>query len=118
MADRKFVNLTPNEVVIVREEDGKQFIIPPSGKIAFARMIEERRSSVNGIPTVQRRYSEHVYNLPPYDKKSIFLVSPTVIEALTGTHRDDVVTPDTGVTAIEDSEGNIIAVTRLIRPWW
>jgi len=115
----KFVNLTPHEIVI-RRDDGTDLRVPPSGTVARVETFEEDAPPVDGIPTVTRQFGR-IAGLPPYDPRAdvVYIVSALVLSALDAPKdevRPDVVAPDTGVTAVRDADGRIIAVSRFVRP--
>ena len=110
MAKVTFVNLTPHPIV-VRREDGSEFTIAPSGAIARVSTTEKVVDNVDGVPVVVREFGE-VENLPEPQDGTIYIVSSLVLSAVKG--RGDVMAPDTGPTAIRNSDGHIVAVTRLV----
>jgi len=110
------INLTPH-VVVIETGDGSFVTIPPSGMVARVATEETVASSVEvsgfTIPVVTRQFGE-VSGLPDQDETCI--VSSLVLEAvrLQQPWRRNVFAPDTGTTAIRDSDGRIIAVRRLV----
>ena len=104
------VNLTPHTITIFTDECGHD--IPSEG---VARVKTESRvvGDINGIPVVETTYGE-IEGLPEPKDGTIYIVSGLVRAALNGT-RDDVVSPDTGPTAVRNDKGQIVGVTRLTR---
>lgn len=111
MSEVQFVNLTPHHITI-RTSDG-DIVIPPSGNVARVEVEEEREGSVGGIPVFRRRFGQ-VTGLPNPEPDKVFLVSTLVLTALGG-EREDVLAPDTGRSAIRNSDGQIVAVTKLVK---
>jgi len=112
----KFVNLTPHEIVIRRPDD-TDLRVPPSGTVARVAVDETIIESAAGVPTVVRQFGR-VEGLPEPRDDTFYIVSSLVISALENLFDDrlDVVAPDTGSSAIRDSDGRIIAVTRFVAP--
>jgi len=106
----KIVNLTPHPIR-VKIDDETEVVFPPSGTIPRVETIETPSEEIDGIPTVTRKLGQ-VVGLPDPQKGVFFLVSSLVFEA---SDRSDLLCPDTGKTCIRDGNGNIIAVTRLIK---
>ena len=110
------INLTPH-VVVIENGDGGLVTIPPSGMVARVVTKETVVSSVkvNGfnIPVATHHFGE-VSGLPDQDEACI--VSSLVLEAvrLQQPWRRNVFAPDTGATAIRDSDGRIVAVRQLV----
>lgn len=102
------LNLTPHAIKI-RRPDGTEIEIPPSGTVARVTTVETVVGEQLGVPVVRRVFGAPI-NLPP--EGTPCLVASITAAAVPG--RAGVYTPDTGPTAIRDSAGNIVAVTRLI----
>ena len=114
----EFINLTPHAITI-RTAEG-DLTVPPSGAVARACTRELETEPVSGVPAVIRRF-DGVEGPPPEEEGVTYIVSSLVIAALENNFdersaRTDVVAPDTGSTAIRNSDGHIVAVTRLVRP--
>ena len=109
----KFVNLTPHKVVL-RTPKGEDIIVPPSGTIARVSTHEQKAGELAGVPLIKRSFGEGE-NLPERKDDTIYIVSSLVLSAVPA-DRTDVVAPDTGATAIRNSDGQIEAVTRLVLP--
>lgn len=107
----EFVNLTPHEIV-VRVGD-KEIRIKPSGNIARCEVKQREWAYANGIPVVKTEYGE-ITGLPQKTGNHIYITSSLVASRVP--EREDVVSPDTGPTAIRNEAGQIIAVTRFQKP--
>jgi len=129
----ELVNLTPHKVTVFK--GGKMIEFEPSGKVARVKVRQEVIGEVNGIPIV-RTELEKIEGLKsvcancrrvdcPYMKMelakvagycedqepiTIFIVSSMVTMMVP--KRKDLVSPDTGPTAVRDSAGNVVAVRR------
>ena len=108
----KIRNLTPH-VVSVADEEGKiTHTFPP---VDLPARIEVEEVSLpwtlHGAPIIAQRWKE-VINLPAPQEGTIYIVSTLVRKQLRG--RPDVVSPDTGPTAVRDGGGNVIAVRRFV----
>ena len=128
MNPMKIINLTPHEIVVscTGTNDGEHYMlsIPPSGKVA--RVSEKQGSLLNPIrvTTLEGNTAEitvagppqrgAVTDLPEPENDTIYLVSGLVLAQCTG--RTDVFAPGTGPLdgCIRGSNGQPIAVTRLI----
>lgn len=102
------INLTPHEIVILRE-DGTEVRIPPSGTVARVSTADVIVGEIDGVPVIRQQFGE-VTGLP--EEGTPCLVSALVRAAVPG--RRGVYSPDTGPTAIRNGDGQIVAVTRLI----
>jgi len=102
-----WLNLTPHPVTIAGVE------LPPIGQTARVQVTYQQVGSVDGVPVVEAVYGEPS-GIPRPGEGMIYVVSGLVRRHLRG--RPDVVAPDTGPTAIRDSEGRILGVTRVIGP--
>ena len=74
--------------------------------------IKEVVGTVDGIPVVERRYDEveNVLELPC----DPFLVSSMILDRLPKEYSGVAFAPDTGLGAIRDDKGHIVATSRLI----
>ncbi len=104
---REVRNLTPH-TIILRAPDGSETSIPASGQLARVETAETLTGSHLGLPVISRVLGA-VAGLP--DSGAV-LVSAMVLAACPG--RPDTYAPDTGPTAIRDTQGRIVAVTRLV----
>ena len=109
------LNLTPHEIVIVDEEGAEIVSFSASGTIARVATSEKEVGVWNYdgdyIAIVVGEKGE-VTGLPE-DKDVQFLVSGMVLDALGPEYHNIAFAPDTGASAIRDSQGRIIGVTRL-----
>ncbi len=104
----EFVNLTPHEITLVRE-DGEVVKIPPSGQVARVKVEQEVVNEINGIPIVKTTFGD-IEGLPEPQEGKIFIVSSIVAQAAA---RTDVVAPDTSPQGvIRDENGRIVGVKR------
>ena len=111
------LNLTPHAITVVLA-DGNEVVFPPSGDTARVVMVEEHVDGFFTIPVISRQASG-ISGLPaerPEGYQGV-LVSAMVLDALpkhpiTPCYR--VFAPDTGSTALRNTEGHIVAVTRLV----
>lgn len=101
------MNLTPHAIV-VRTPAG-DITYPPSGTIARVITRDVPCDPINGVPVIQRVMGD-VTGLPAGDVPC--LVSSMVLGAIPG--RPNTFAPDTGNTAIRDTNGHIVAVTRFV----
>lgn len=105
------INLTPHPITI-RTPDG-DVTLPPSGAVARVAVHEGsiRPVTVDGLQVpAAGRYFGIVEGLPEEGVPCI--VSSLVLGRVPD--RDGVFAPDTGPTAIRDTSGHIVAVTRLV----
>ena len=102
------MNLTPHAITV--ETDNGRITFEPAGIIARVDTHTKLVGTVDGIPVVERSYGE-VENVPklPCDP---FLVSSMVLDRLPKEYSG--VAPDTGLGAIRDDKGHIVATSRLI----
>lgn len=112
----KFVNLTPHEIV-VRLPDGTDRVFPSEGNARVA-VRQKEHAKWDGIPIFSNYYGG-VEGLPDYQTDTCYIVSLMVINALKaespdGIIRGDVVSPDSGPTAIRE-DGKIVAVRGFVR---
>jgi hypothetical protein len=107
------INLTPHEIVV--HAGGARIVYPPSGTVARVSVTATQAEPVDGVPCVVNAWGE-VTGLV-LDEHGIpvpCLVSALVLGALPhGT--PNVFAPDTGSTAVRDTAGHLVAVTRLVR---
>ena len=130
----KMINLTPHKIVFRGEYDplpgrASTLEIEPSGQIARVSMeyaeaeqihVEDGsffgaeggvHAKIEHVDTVRVSYGE-IEGLPEPADGTIYIVSAIVAQAAM---RADVLSPDTGPTAIRDENGQIQAVRRFIR---
>ena len=106
----KMLNLTPHAIVV--ETDNGRITFEPAGIIARVDTHAEFIGTVDGIPVVERIYGEveNVLELPC----DPFLVSSMVLDRLPKEYSGVAFAPDTGIGAIRDDKGHIVATSRLI----
>ena len=106
------INLTPHAIVVMNAEQEVIANFPASG--STVRLINEfsKAQDYLGIPVATTKVVG-MENLPPADEMKPFLVSSMVLDALGPEYHGIAFAPDTGPTAIRDSQGRIIGVTRL-----
>lgn len=106
-------NVTGHDVNIV--VDGVERVIAPMSKLYPARLVTIRDSigKADGIPLVTSR-TVGVEHLPATRTGAVFIASLPVAQWAAANGRNDVVSPDTGPTAIRDAAGQVTAVQALI----
>ena len=109
----QFVNLTPHAInTQVTNPDGsvehRQFA--PSGQVARCKPDQENIGIFGGVPVVRSVFGP-VEGLPEPEPEAglVFIVSTVVAQQCP--HRADVVSPNTGPSAIRNDKGQVIAVT-------
>lgn len=102
------INLTPHEIVL-RGADADQRI-PPTTPPARISTTARQVNCINGIAVVATDFGE-IENLPAVqsDGCTIYITGTLVAQRAA---RPDVLSPDTGPTAIREN-GQVVAVTRL-----
>ena len=105
----KTINLTPHKIVV--RLNGRDITIPPSGQVARVAATSRAVATVGEIPIVVTEFGE-ITGLPEPTPGVLYLASTLVAQAAARLGRTDVVSPDTGPTAIRQ-DGQIVAVTRL-----
>ena len=117
----RLVNLTPHAIVL-RDADGKDHTIQPSGQVARVRTIPGMPENVPGIPVPVHGADQFgaVEGLPEQpEPDTLIIVSLAVGQAMAATGHpmaSQCVRPGTGPNdgAIREG-GQIVAVTRLVR---
>lgn len=106
-----FVNLTPDEILIVEGETTT--IVPTSGKVAW--VASTTGTQISGVLWTGTALGE-VVDLPPPEVGKIYIVSGLVASRV-GSTRDDVFSLGTGPKdePLRDEQNQIVGVTRLIR---
>lgn len=107
--DTKLVNVTPHAIQIA---DGPVF--EPSGLVVRVRERRETAESLAGIPVEVTVY-ESVEGLPAPEAGVVYIASAMVRAAAAALGRTDVVSPDTGPTAVRNEKGHIVAVKGFVR---
>lgn len=100
-----FVNLTPHDVV-VELPTGERMTFPNSGTVARVSSKAIAGDPIEGIPTVKTEYGA-IEGLPAPEEGVVYIVSMLVAAQAM---RADVVSPDSGPTAIRNASGQIEAV--------
>lgn len=100
------INLTPHQITIRTVE--KDNVIAPTVPAARLAVASVSAGNVNGIPLVRQEFGE-IENLPAPVDGVIYITSTMVAQRA---QRPDVVSPDTGPTAIREN-GQIVAVRNL-----
>ena len=106
----KMLNLTPHAIVV--ETDNGRITFEPSGTVACVDTHTQLVGTVDDIPVVERSYGE-VENVPEL-LCDPFLVSSMVLDRLPKEYSGVAFSPDTGIGAIRDDKGHIVATSRLI----
>jgi len=113
MKEVRFKNYTPHDIK-VRVRNGEGIITFPSKGIARLSTKEIPAEDFfideifEKIPSVRIKYGE-VEGLPAPEKDVVYIVSSMVFD---NSDRTDIVSPDTGKTAIRNEKGQIQSVTR------
>ena len=106
------VNCTPHEINLVIE-NGLEMAIPSSGIVARVSSMQESAGEIYScipIPLNRNKFG-CVENLPEPKPGTMYIVSAMVLAA---SDRTDLVAPDTGATALRNTNGQIIAVRGFI----
>ena len=103
------VSLLPHDCVV--RIDGRDIVIPPSGQVARVAATAREVATVGEIPIVVTEFGE-ITGLPEPQSGVLYLTSTLVAQAAARLGRADVVSPDTGPTAIREG-GQVVAVIRL-----
>ena len=102
------LNLTPHPITLRTPQGDVTFA--PSGTVARVSTSEVQVDTLHGVPVIRRQFGA-VNGIP--ECHGGVIVSAIVLSALpAGT--PGVYAPDTGPTAIRDSNGQVVAVTRLV----
>lgn len=107
----QLINLTPHEIVL-RPDEGQEVVLPPSGQVARVAVSQQVVAMVGDIPIVATTFGD-IEGLPEPRPGVLYVASTLVAQAAAERGRRDVVSPDTGPTAVRDEEGRIVAVRRL-----
>ena len=101
-------NLTPHPIAI-ELADGQRVTFAPAGAPARVSTSQEEVGQVAGIPLRRTAWGE-VQGLPAPEEGTIYIVSALVADRA---RRPDVVSPDTGPTAIREG-GQVVAVRAFV----
>ena len=110
----KIVNMTPHAIIVRLPECDR--VYPPSGQVVRCQVLTETAGidAVDGVPTVLSSFGA-LEGLPPMEPGVIYLVSTPAAQKAASLGRLDVLSPDTGPTAIRTEKGQVVAVTRFQR---
>ena len=114
----RFVNLTPHEVTLIRD-DSTKITVEPSGTICRLETENDPtpQLTLSGIPVHTVPVYTEVSNLPDPENGTVYIVSLLVIQNINYSERQDVVAPDTGPeSSVRDENGRIIGVKKLLMP--
>jgi hypothetical protein len=101
----EILNLTPHPVSLADAEGNVLATFPPSGQLARVATSTEVVGELMGRPVSRTNFGE-VAGVPAPVEGVVYLVSTLVAQAA---RRPDVVSPDTGPTAIR-KDGQVVAV--------
>lgn len=120
------INLTPHEITIFL--DDRIVKIPPSGKLARLKTVQEPLGTIRTVSVTDGEVEEveipvvatviKRVDLPPRGKDTYYIVSSLLGQMVAAYYPDryDILSPDTGPSsAITDQKGRIIGVRRLQR---
>jgi hypothetical protein len=99
------VNLTPHAISVADSEGNVVMTLPPSGHVARVATSQEVVWELVGRPVTRTVFGE-VTGIPEPVEGTVYLVSTLVAQAA---RRSDVVSPDTGPTAVR-KDGQVVAV--------
>ncbi len=99
----KLINVTPHAITVVGE-DGASVMLAPSGVVA--RVATTRTDEVRAGFRFTSTVFGAVEGLPCPEEGTVFVASTLVAQAA---KRPDVVSPDTGPTAVREN-GQVVAV--------
>ena len=103
------ISLLPNDAGV--RIDGRDITIPRSGQVARVAATSRAVTTVGEIPIVATEFGE-ITGLPEPKPGVLYLGSTLLAQAAARLGRNDVVSPDTGPTAIR-ANGQVVAVIRL-----
>lgn len=112
MVEKKLINLTPHDIVVL-VENGDKITIPASGTIARVQAEQVLKSKINGIPVFEQTFGD-IDGLPAPEADTYYIVSAIVLAAAKAAGRTDCLAPNTS-KAIRDEAGNIIGVPGFVR---
>lgn len=99
------VNLTPHPIRVADKDGNIVAVFPPSGLVARVATTAEVVAHIGDIPVVRTTFGE-VAGVPDPKDGVVYIASTLVAQAL---RRRDVVSPDTGPTALREG-GQVVAV--------
>lgn len=103
-----FVNLTPHAIVVLVA--GQDIFLPCAGDPVRVETTQEAVCDIDGIPVVKTTTGA-IVGLPEPIDGYVFVTSSMVAQAAAAAGRSDVVSPDTGPSAVREN-GQVVAVTR------
>lgn len=110
----RLVNCTAHPIHIADDAGNVVRVIEPSGQVARVAVEQVVVGELDGVPVVETHWGT-VEGLPEPQEDVVYVTSTIVLQAAKAEGRTDVVSPDTGPTAVRDEEGRIIAVRRFQR---
>ena len=120
-----WINLTPHPINLILSEiesniiDGYHRVLsvefPPSGSVARVDFGEPDVVHIDGFRIHENIPVRGIVYLPEKREHTMYIVSSLVREQLRNQNRDDVFSPDTGVTALRNDKGSVFAVRALQR---
>ena len=102
------INLTQHDIVIALPDETR-VIVPPTAPPARMATKTVQLPPFAGIPVVTTEFGD-VQNLPDPQPSTIYIVSTLIAQRV---KRADVLSPDTGPTAIRNANNQIEAVRAL-----
>ncbi len=103
----KIVNCTPHAIV-VRDAVEQDRIFPPSGILVRCAVRSVPCATVDGVPVVRSEMGD-LEGLPEPEQGTVYIVSTPAAQKAAALGRPDVLSPDTGPTAIREN-GQVKAV--------
>ncbi len=113
------INLTPHEIIVVEQDGAEIASFPASGVVARVSVTEKVTGMTyfDGIPVdiISSTFGEveGLPNLSDLEGHERFLVSSMVLDQLGSEWSGIAFAPDTGKSAVRDSQGRVVGVTRL-----
>ncbi len=104
----EIINCTAREIVVMCHDEMK---IYEAGTAASVKTTEINTGSfLNGVPVLAREIE--IIDLPQQKSETFLIVSAFIFLI---SDRKDLITPDTGESAIRDKDGRIISITQFIQ---
>lgn len=101
------INLTPHDINVL--ENGVIKTYPATGDVARVDQINQPNGTVNDAPVNRPTYGA-VEGLPLYQKAGMYYIVSALVRQ-SQPHRKDLLSPDSGATAVRDEKGLIKYVT-------
>lgn len=101
------INLTPHAIRVVDAEGQLLMELPPSGVVARVETSAAEVGRIGDIPVLRTDFGA-VTGVPAPEEGVVYITSTLVAQAA---RRPDVVSPDTGPTAVREN-GQVVAVRR------